>query len=469
MNCDLKTIAAALLSSVLLISSLWVHSLLADDADLARLMEASAKAFRAEREIARKELERYTEKRDQSRRITAARDWALSSFEAEERGIYATPKVLTSRMRRAKKVSDTLRQYLLSYPNNSQTRMEIRKGRALNWFLAALGPTALDHELMREEIDEKVRESREHLKALLSPPSETGSPGDRSLMTEPSQDTPESAAFRTEQIKTAKLELSELEEYQRIITREVGGRAVLNEAVRKKIVFRVGESGTPYQMRNTKDSALPLRWPVVLRRNKHYTNARKILEQAREKAIQELRDNGFIEATTQNTLFYTADALDREFQKDYDAFCKRMEANPVKNHQYARANTFIRGLRTSLYQFVQAESISDVAVDKPFDGDRIEQLLAYMSRNGFQFAEAEITSEVAYRILYSEMVNYYINMKNLQLSQREAKASEDQWQVLIESNIKAIQRDVRDDLRKVVADATRPDKQIHVHFGYHAN
>lgn len=437
-----------------------------DDDDLAKLLSTAAEVFQSERDRSREDLKQFTSKRDQARRITAARDWALSSFEAESRGRYSSPKELSKRMRHASKVSETLRGYLLNYPNTPQTRVEIRKGRALNWFLAALGPTALDHSLMRERIREQVEQAEAELAELRTPvvATEPRSPGEGPLSRFEESAISEEAEERRAQITAAKLRLIELKEYERILVKDLVSHPTLTPQIRDKIVFSVGESADRYTMRNREESALPLRWPIVFRRNPYYQRACEMMETARDQAIEQIRTDGYVNAETQNLLFDTADAIDREFKKDFSAFCKRQEYNSIKNNQYAQAHTFVRGLRTGLYRFAQAESIQDVELSNVFDGDRIEDLLAYMSRNGFQFAEAEITSHTAYRLIYNEMVQYYLKMKSLQLAQVEAKGTQGQWQKLVDARVESLERQTRDDLRGVIENATRPDNEYHLHI-----
>jgi hypothetical protein len=428
-----------------------------DDSDLALLFRATAEIFDAERERARADLDRYTAKRDQAKRITAARQWALSSFEAKDRGNYGTPPDLSSRVRHARLVSNTLRTYLLEFPNHPQTRMEIKSGRALNWFLEALGPTSLDHELMRERVSEEIKEVEAELREL----QESLPPLQAPLGSEAVND---SQNTQYERLKQLRLRHLELREYQRVLKEDIVSRPVITEQVRGKITYKIGESNAPYLMRNTPDSALPLRWPSIIERNPQYAKACKTLEQARDLALEQLREENHISIETQSILFDTADALDREFQKDFSAFCKRMEMNSVKNGQYAEGLRFVRGLRTSLVRFVQAESIQDVELHQVFNGDRIEQLLAFMSRNGLKFAEAEVISEPAYRVLYNEMVKFYLDMKSLELAQLEAESDEQGWQQMVNAKMDALKRDMTDDLRAALESATRPDSHTHIHY-----
>jgi hypothetical protein len=113
---------------------------------------------------------------------------------------------------------------------------------------------------------------------------------------------------------------------------------------------------------------------------------------------------------------------------------------------------------------VQAESIQDVELHQVFNGDRIEQLLAFMSRNGLKFAEAEVISEPAYRVLYNEMVKFYLDMKSLELAQLEAESDEQGWQQMVNAKMDALKRDMTDDLRAALESATRPDSHTHIHY-----
>ena len=314
-------------------------------------------------------------------------------------------------------MSEVLKASLLNYPNEQWTRVKIRNGDALNWFLATLGSTALKHELTIDGVSSELADAKIRLIEL-----------EKSTAT-----TSEERNIRSTEHDALKSQIAKLTEYYRIVSDEVGGREVLRAEDMGRLKFRIGEIGGRYVMENSSESALPLRWPTIIATYPIYDKHRSAIAQGRDLALLELKSGNGISAKTQTQLMNSIDSLKKELRSDFKLFCKRMEANPIKNHQYAHALNFVDGLQSSLYFFLQAEEIEDVAVSKRFSGNRIEQLLAYMTRNGYQFARADPLAEAAHRRIYNEMVQYYISLKALEYASEDAAMEERAWDQKIKS------------------------------------
>ncbi|MEM6691506.1 MAG: hypothetical protein AAF664_18910, partial [Planctomycetota bacterium] len=315
------------------------------------------------------------------------------------------------------------------------TRIQIRNGNALNWFLAALGSIALDHELTIDRVESELADAKKDLDALNDSVPVTTADRER----------------REEAIQLLRNRITQLTEYRRIVTQEVGGRQLLRPEDMSRLRFRVGEVGgkQKYVMENSENSALPLRWPTIIASDPIYKKHREAVTAGRDLAITEIKQEGAISPETQNYLMETIDALNKELDEDFSVYCKTEKNVAIRNHQFMHALNFAEGLQSSLYLFLQAERLSDVAVSERFEGNRIEQLIAYMTRNGYQFDRADPVVEPVHRRIYNEMVEYYVSVKALEVSASNAAEEEGRWNQRLQSTYARLDRQLTNDLKDV--------------------
>lgn len=257
------------------------------------------------------------------------------------------------------------------------SRGAIESGRSLNFFLTALGAVALDHLRWRETTELELK--RDDL-------------------------SPE--------------ELAELQERLRIIER-VSGKNVLTEHHRGQLqLMRPGTQGR--QLVVTGRSIVEqIDWPYELRNTESLSGEIERFEAAMREFVEGLRRPPGPESAKQIALSGAMASLKNAFDLHYAQRATQVTDN-TDVRRLVEARTFLARLATQVEYLVELRDFKEIATEE-FAGTRIEQLLAFMTRNGFQFAPARPTGASTYMLLHTLLADYYANLLSLQYATESAE------------------------------------------------
>lgn len=337
-----------------------------------KTLEKKAEVKAEEREKALHLLEQTRELDRQYQHEQDVRNWAVTNFDNTRYGRLPESEV-GYRMKRMQKAKLLATNMLLEFPD--QSRMAVVNGRALNTFLELCGKAAVNHQ-----------QHKEHFARL----QELG--------------------------------------------HSVGARCVFEQAQIGLLRLKKGPRHTAMAI-DVKQGALTLEWPGVIRSQSVYQEAIATLETARESALEDLKQGNRINPATQYDMLMAADEIAEQFEKDYRSFHEgfrqgKFDAVAVK--QYTDARRFVAQLRLDIAQFLQSRSLSDVTSNDvleslfpPGQTERpiaVEQLMACMVVKGYRFDEALSSSgEQVHKMLYDEMVAYYMDLQSIQVAMDEKK------------------------------------------------
>lgn len=385
-------------------------------ASLARVAEAEAQkqrmslireAIRLEQEdkkAAGAERQRLESRRARLEHEMNVRRWALGQFEIRDRGRLPDVTQTYSRLQRWRGAHDAAKQVLLDFPNRS--RGGVKTGRALNFFQGLCGGLALQHQLHRKQLRSRLKSLEldiERAQAIATPESQH----------DPADELPLHRLERERQDVKARLDLLD----------RLRGRPLLTAHHRGHLRFERGVTGGKLIISN-RDGVLPLTWPSLLHESEAYGASISAMEAARASALDELREGQGISTETQLVLLDTADAIYNAYRRDRLAWMEEIRSGRTTPHRFDQYNVaahFVQGLREGVSRFIEARDVEDVEPEKPFEGETVDSLMAYVGRNGLRFAPADRNGESAYLIIYQEMVHYYTELYGLRLAIEDAQ------------------------------------------------
>lgn len=284
--------------------------------------------------------------------------------------------------------------FLSSY---ERSRGAIARGRALNFFLDSLGSVAVQHELTREQLAAELQREefdRAQLEKVLG--SDRASPEEK-----------QAARRRLDALRELRNRAELLEDLR-------GGKA-LTEDHRRKLLFARGTLGGEI-VYSARDGALPLNWPPLLVTTRQFQPHLRAMEAAKAQGLAELSAGQGISPETQTALLTAADQLQGEWERfKENAFAAKGQWT-VACRSYMSAMSYLPALRSGVLRFLEARELSDVEPTRTFRGDRIDELLVYMSKQGLRFAPADRNSEYVYDVLYRELVEYYAKLNGLRIA-----------------------------------------------------
>ncbi|MEO8498849.1 MAG: hypothetical protein ABI614_27625, partial [Planctomycetota bacterium] len=296
---------------------------------------------------------------------------------------------LSKRVERLHRVDAQFKHIYLSLPE--QSRGAVRSGRALNFFLNICGNAAESQEIYREQIRDEIA----GLKLEVT-----------KAETEPDKDRQRVELERIQPL------LEEAVLKQKLLD-QLSAKAILTPEHLRKISYERGTIGGQLVI-SPRDGALPLNWPTYFVRNDNeYGTYRSLIEAAKATALEELKAGTGITVETQTTLMTATDDLTKKFNRDQE---RKFRTGQVGSWERIESRNFITTLRAGVLRFVKARELSDVQPTVPFEGSRIDELLAYMSRQGLRFHESDTNGEYVYDLLYRQMVDYYLALHSVQRS-----------------------------------------------------
>jgi hypothetical protein len=302
-----------------------------------------------EKQRASSEREKRERDIDRLKYLNRLRNWALDTFQAESRQQLPKTEGLSKRVERLQRVDAQFKHIYLSLPE--QSRGAVRSGRALNFFLNVCGNVAESQEIYREQVhDEIARLKLEVTKAESEPDKHR-----KEVELERIQPLLEEALLK-----------------QKLLD-QLSAKGVLTPEHLRKITYERGTIGGQIVI-SPRDGALPLNWPTYFVRNdSEYGVYRSLIEAAKATALEELKAGTGITAKTQIALMTATDNLTNRFNRDQD---RLFRTGQVGSWERIESRNFITTLRTGVLRFVKARELSDVQPTAPFEGRRIDELLA---------------------------------------------------------------------------------------------
>lgn len=293
---------------------------------------------------------------------------------------------------------EVARQEFLTFPEKSKGA--VRSGRALNFFLDALGRSAVKHEQLMTQLRALGDDPQVVLNAELS-----------------SAENALAAAIQNPAItKQERLKLTGLRDsaQARLVVWKLCEPLKITPAMRRDLNLQSGITGPKLGV-NLVQGALPLNWPPYLMSDQELTRLTKRITETRDQAIRELQEKNAISPKTQNLLLEYVDALDREFNRNHRPQLKKLPTGGAEFDRIFENIKFIRDLRGGVFRFLRARFPDDVAPPK-FESNSLSELLAFMVDKGYRFGEAAPESEVAHLQLFEMMSKYYADLYGLHLA-----------------------------------------------------
>lgn len=319
------------------------------------------------------ELQRVREEKEQlERRIAAARDWALHQFELADRGIVERPRKMTRLLTQLEDAKKSARYKLLTFPD--QARSAIHSGAALNVLLDECAGPAFDYE-----------------------------------------------AF----CKLAKKEDREL-------LRGVVATYELEAEILRHVRYRRGLSGGPLVGRLNHEALDLASWPSALRAA-HYDELRAAVEDARARAIADLKKGRPISNDAANALKTSVGDLLAAFVADMNQYV-RLHGYDGHSQRLFEARRFAKGLVASVYRLVEARKLEDVTIPA-FKGGTVGQLMAYMHENNLRFERPDANGETAYHLIFQMMARYFVDLQSFKIVDDRIQELQDQEQGLREISL----------------------------------
>ena len=342
---------------VTLLALFSLRNVLAEDGDIARTVEALEKARMARiAEVKRERTEVLKDMKKQEALVSYLEKWAESET---DRRIRARPMRRGVDSEYLERLWDR-RQLILSRVTNFpyDSRAAISKGRALNELIIACGPTASSRLRLRSRgadingVSDEVRAQVARLKNSLS-------------------------------------------------------EATVPDGLLDQIRFTRGLTG-PKLTGRLDGTVLDLEWPLKLREDT-YRYLREEIEQARDKALKELKSGKPISPETAAELMVAVEQLKIRVYSDGNHNI-RIFKDYQKFRDYRIADEHMNLLMQGAARFVQATKLEHVRVE-PFTGATVEELIAYMHRNALQFAPADQNSEIAHWQLFELFVTWFVDLQ----------------------------------------------------------
>ncbi len=374
------------------------------------LLDKLAEMDKRRKEDAKNEREKLERMVEELEVRIEGKKWALRQFEPAERGLVPLSQNAPKIQKRWERIRKMTRDKFVNFPQ--QSRQQIKTGEALNFFLDACGPTVLAHQLQREQF-QMESESKATQAAIAR--------RDEVLGKDP-QARDVRVALLDELHGTWSLEVSQLRQL-----------VLVKGLVGNKLPVRLGTMSN--------ESTLPLDWPLMLL-HADYAPHRKLVEEGKQRAIEELAipSSGGISARSRKDLMTGLDRLYGTFQEHYQDHLRRARkglTSPSKGPTWIATRNYLANLRRGATRFLEARSPQDVeaGVFPPPGRPRVsvDELLAYMCRNGLRFDRAQTTTaEVAQQFVYQLLVQFYLDLYGLRLAMEEDQNKQEYSRAKIE-------------------------------------
>lgn len=380
--------------------------------------------------------------------VIESKKWALRSFDTTGTRFLPTMENQPDYMKRVVRAREVMREKFLKFKESSHA--EIVSGKALNYFLDTCGATAAEHTAYREEI------SAERLKAEIE------------LAQTVDISPPDSQSSKLLEQRLALLDM--LDSSVRFTADDLKSVHVASGLVGPKIPMRLN------------DESLPLEWPEALRDDplyRQYTDRVKLLKdqcvEALRKASKDAKTGGGIPFELRDQLKKATDDLCSKYQRDttelYNNSTDPRTLGPTITSEdrvkRITAMRYLQEFRNGVARFVEARRASDVEVvhfppdDKPAN---VRELMTFMIRHGYRFAEADLNDQRQYERLYDAMRDYCSNLYQMQASFQADEMNVDLTDKRIQDmlNIQLSQADVQghktmvENTRNAMLDVAKP-------------
>ncbi len=349
-----------------------------------------------EKQQATDELARLAVARERVEHLRNTQSWALgNSFEAGRRGILYEPEQVSKTLQRWRNARDQSLRAYLEFPR--QSRGAIKDGRALNFFFDLCADIAMSHELWRSQLQDELRRTDARIRELKEHPS-SGAPL--------REDARKELAVLEKQSDETKSRLS--------ILGTLSGKPLLDREHVAQLRFRKGLVGPALII--SRDDPMPLTWPFVFATDADFAGARNAMENAKAKALDELKANQGISPAAQTGLMSAADDLRSAFEEAKPRLLEQSTGDGVRVQQYLDARHFVQETRSSVYRLVAARQLADVMPTESYTGQTVDQLLTYMARQGLRFAPADAGGDAAYETVFRLMTDYYSGLHGLAMA-----------------------------------------------------
>lgn len=337
--------------------------------------------------------ERIERDREELKLQDQIRGWATGRFRPPEQRPARTS--LHESWKRARDLSEDR---LLNFPE--QAGGAISTGNGLNFFLNACGPSAVEHVGFS-------RQAQSQMGQLISEQQQLNRDLGRSPNDPPDPNDPETQQI-VKEIEVLKGRLA--------LLKGLGGSQPLTPYDRQHIRCKMGETGFKLII-DLNEEPLPLKWPPVLRRD-DFAVLRSEVERARQAALEELKAGKGLSPAASQQLTEAVDDLHDDFLKSHMGNLDRVRGGAAATgevQRYMAGKKFLQELRYSVVRFLEANELQDVYV-RPFEGESIPELMAFMVENGLRFAPAEANDERTYRKTFDLMSEYYRDLYSMQLA-----------------------------------------------------
>ncbi len=401
-----------------------------------KLQQQRLKLIAQELENSRKEKQKIGEEQKRLelevstlRHRNDMRDWVLGRFEAADRDRIPKTDAFNRRFAQWETARQQYRDLFLRFPE--QSRGAVASGRALNFFLDSCGGVAADIRLT----DEKLKDTLAVLR----------------------HEHPMAEGPDRERIEALMRDI----ETRRDVLFRVGGKEFITPYIRDRLIFQRGLTGPKLTISShPEDGALPLNWPPLLKNNPKYDHYLREMETAKYEALNELRGGMPVSSAVQSRMLSAADEIYLQFEHEIKDFHQAFDKyNKFDFDQFRRTKQFVHNLRAGVSRFVHAREIADVEPSK-FEGKTIEDLLVYMMEQGLTFGQADANSEPAYKLVYEQLVDFYVNLHGLRRATLETDNEVAQLDQRIDKLIDMQRPTTVDDLERLLKadpfDPTRP-------------
>ena len=323
------------------------------------------------------------------------KEWALRQLEPGQ-SLLPRSEGVSRRMSQWAESRKRWKRMFIDFPQKS--RGAVSSGRALNYFLQVCGPTALEHKIFLEQLQDKARRTE-------------------------LEDDQLTLGKSIEAIRT-----------RQAMIREVSGAKVFTAEQLHDVQLKKGLVGQKLKIRLNHE-ALPLDWPYVIASNKTFVRYRKSLEASKKNSLDQLRKGDGINVSTQQRLMADTDAISQQFETERAKFYARLrrlvhQKSPDAARasriapEWIAAKLFLKDLRGSVARFISARKIQDVEArldDNPDQTFSVADVLAFLSRHGLRFARADPREEETYQRLFEEMKRYYVDLTAMRVAMQSER------------------------------------------------
>jgi hypothetical protein len=320
------------------------------------------------------------------RRVAAARETVLQSFDVYDRGILATSPAVREKFRKSKERRDNLVHRYLEYA--ADYKGSIASGEAQNFFLELCG----------------------------------------------------SSAFADQFSRTAKQPNAKKDPDQNFLS-FVTAEYRLNGDIIRHLIFKRGLTGPLLTSRFNQDP-LDTTWPEVLR-TRDFLRRTAEIEKCRDAVMLELHAGKPVSAERADALLQAVNDLLIAVKEKKQALMHEVRqrgTNDVAQREWIRfhaAEKRLQALLQGAYRLIEARTVDDVK-PPPLDeknGVTIEELMAYMQTNNLYFSPSDLNGEPAYKRVFDLMTRYYIDLVTLKNVERGLEAAQEEEKRIAQANL----------------------------------